>query len=114
MSRNLSYGGWTSLVYNGVDRPTDRFSTTTVDDEFVKIQFENGNEVDLNSLILEADSTPVYFIISSRSDENQDFSDRYVFYVEAYERIVVNSVEISGVKLLVPSGTKYFIQGLRY
>lgn len=105
-------GGWSTLLYDGATRPTDRFSLTTEDDEFVPFLFADAKEVKLNAFILEAKNVPIYFIVTPNANESQSFENKYVYYLEAYEKIIVDAVEIRGIKLLVPSGTSYFIEGL--
>ena len=114
LSSSKSYS---SLKF-GTEAISNRFSTTTEDQEMVKFLGEDGTLVRCNAISITAGAGDLYFAVCKEfqlvDGANYDFSNAPVYYVPAGGTLEIKGLEISGLKFNNASGASYFIQGMAY
>ena len=77
--------------------------------------------LNLNSLIVTAGSTDLYFCllpeknqIAPLSADEYDFTDSFVYFVEAETSMTFSGLAVGGVKINNNSGAEYYIMGMSY
>lgn len=112
-----SNGGYSSLKYTG-SAITDRFSTTTVNQELVIFKDRlDEKQLNLNSIVITADDTDLYFSLlpdKSHFEGEYNFTDSFVYFVEAGANITLSGLAISGIKFSNSLGARYFIMGMSF
>lgn len=110
---------YSTLKYTGAEI-TDRFSETTTNQELLKFQDKEGNDLTLNTITIEADTVDLYFTIwvkpkkSTKTIETHDFIDDAVYICPAGESRNISGLGAGGIKFSNDSGARYFIQGMSY
>jgi len=116
-----SNGTYSSLKYTG-SAIASRFSATTVNQELIIFKDKTDNDnVTCNSINVTAGTQDLFFsILPSKANiaptelSEFDFTDSFVFFVEAESSITVSGVSMGGVKFSNTSGAQYYITGLSY
>jgi|LGVF01.2.fsa_nt_gb hypothetical protein len=114
-----SNGGYSSLKYTG-SAITDRFNVTTANQELVIFKDRlDDKQLNLNSIVVSADDSDLYFsLLPKKSQEilpgDYNFTDSFVYFVEAGASITLSGLAVSGVKFSNALGARYFIMGMSF
>lgn len=104
---------YSSLKYTG-SAITNRFSTTTQNQELVRFYKPNGTDITTcNTITVEADTVDLYFSVVPQNVQ-LSFTNEPVYFVRAGEVITVSGISMTGIKFSNALGAKYYIQGLGY
>lgn len=103
---------FSTLKYTG-SAITNRFSTTTGNQEKVIFLDEAGTNLACQSLTIEAGAADLYFVpIESGVDHStQNFNNDPVYFVAAGEKISISGISIIGLQFANALGAQYFVQG---
>jgi len=107
---------YSSLKYTGTTI-TNKFSTTSVNQELVLFEDKDGKVLNCNSVTISAGASDLYFTVLRDRNidlDNHNFTDEPVLFVEANTSLTISGVSISGIKFANDSGVEYFITGTSY
>ena len=111
----IASSAWSSKVFTG-SVIADRFTATTSNQQTVLFLDKDGKQSHLNSFMIEADASDLYFtpIRNIGNPSTFNYVGEPVFVCKSGETLSVGGFECIGVKFSNASGARYFIQGTRY